>query len=661
MSEIIREPRLEATKFFKYQIDKNARCIHEFFKSVSASQWSLSAFVKYIAELETGLNFEQLFKVFAKSLDQIHVLLVVPVCVRTFAQTYLEWLGTCTGKAIVNECREYFFAKVTLQEKTELKDVFKDTVNVTAQAEAYRAYITAPAVPTKSSTSFSEDQLSEYHTQQTDGTYTGDESDRGTDEDVQERHNDKVDEELIEASIEKKRKDEDDVTSTPPTKRSYSRYESPSLTTDPHLQHEQTQQAHIPERHIITLENEEEKENYLYDTFPVHIHKRPEPNPFLVGNQNDHNIDEEGDEFNANLTIVGGKSTDWIISGINIREKLTNYQLAVNPPKTHPEYYDIIFFNLNDEDGFLRTLDKGIVAQMRKEIKMAEVDSKNQEIKLFMKNIIDRDIKKTKENLNHRNAETIDSFEKRFTLHFVSHMVKVMEDVNLFHDPMSEGTYIVKVLAPILDYFFDKKKKDWRVSYGETCLKACAKDVNSSKKDDECRSSGKKIDTIICMREEDKEFSVTEVSGPPLKNDWTHFMGDRMKIMKMLKTLMNQFAKLNPSSDITLIRLFGLQAYLNELTIYEFKLKYTEVYTTEAILTFPLPKTWADMVNADKAIMGLLKYEHLLSESSKTIRDFLWAGDDMIEAIKMTTRMIHTPESTEKAKNIKSTKKMKKN
>jgi len=52
-------------------------------------------------------------------------------------------------------------------------------VNVTAQAEAYRAYITAPAVPTKSS---------------------------GTD----------VNEELIEASTEKKRKDEDE---TPPTKR----------------------------------------------------------------------------------------------------------------------------------------------------------------------------------------------------------------------------------------------------------------------------------------------------------------------------------------------------------------------------------------------------------------------------------------------------------
>ncbi|CAB4478042.1 unnamed protein product [Rhizophagus irregularis] len=377
------------------------------------------------------------------------------------------------------------------------------------------------------------------------------------------------------------------------------------------------QQPRTPERNIAWRD---EKESSLYDTFPVHIHKIPEPNPFIVGNQNDHDINEKDDEFNAELTIVGGKSIDWIISGINIREKLTKYQLDANLSKANPEYYDIVFFNLNDEDGFLGTLDKGIVAQMRKEIKRA----------------------------------------KGFVLHFVKHMVELIDDVNLFNDSMSEGTYIVNVLAPILGYFFNKKKKDWLVSYGETCLKAFATDINSNKKDDERRSSGKKIDTIISMREEDKEISVIEVSGPPTKNDWTHFTGDRMKIMKMLKTLMNQFAKLNPSSDIALIRLYGLQVYLNELTIYEFQLRYSEIYTIEAIFTFSLPKTWADMAKADKAIIGLLKYERLLSESSKTIRDFLWSSGGEAEAIKMATRMIHTPKSTEKAKNIKSTKKMKK-
>ncbi|CAI2190316.1 4811_t:CDS:2, partial [Funneliformis geosporum] len=155
----------------------------------------------------------------------------------------------------------------------------------------------------------------------------------------------------------------------------------------PRSQHEQ---AHTPERHI-TPEDEEEKESSLYDTFPVHVRKRPEPKPFL----------------------------------------------------------------------------------------------------------------KTKENLN-QIAEEIGSFEKGFALHFVNHMVELIDDVNLFNDSMSEGTYIVNVLAPILGYFFNKKKRDWLVAYGETCLEACAIDINSNKKDDERRTSGKKIDTIISMREEDK-------------------------------------------------------------------------------------------------------------------------------------------------------------
>ncbi|CAI2187977.1 7419_t:CDS:2, partial [Funneliformis geosporum] len=81
-----------------------------------------------------------------------------------------------------------------------------------------------------------------------------------------------------------------------------------------------------------------------------------------------------------------------------------------------------------------------------------------------------------------------------------------------------------------------------------------------------------KIDTIISLREEDEEFSVTEVNA---KNDWSHFKGDRMKITKILKTLTNRFAELNPSSDISLVRLYGLQEYYiyNETGI---KISFTE-------------------------------------------------------------------------------------
>src|ERR1044071_2221798 len=115
---------------------------------------------------------------------------------------------------------------------------------------------------------------------------------------------------------------------------------------------------------------------------------------------------------------------------------------------------------------------------------------------------------------------------------------------------MSEGTFIVSVLGPILDQFFIKHKADWRAKYGETCLKVSARGYNDQNEDDNCRSPGRKIDTIITLKEEDEEFSVVEVSGPPSKQDWTHFKNDRMKIIKMLKSLMNRLAELRPNSDI---------------------------------------------------------------------------------------------------------------
>lgn len=78
-------------------------------------------------------------------------------------------------------------------------------------------------------------------------------------------------------------------------------------------------------------------------------------------------------------------------------------------------------------------------------------------------------------------------------------------------EPISEETYIVSVLGPILDQIFLKHEENWRVKYGETCLKASAKECNTQKEDDNRRSPGKKIDTIITLREEDEEFSVIEV------------------------------------------------------------------------------------------------------------------------------------------------------
>ena len=140
-----------------------------------------------------------------------------------------------------------------------------------------------------------------------------------------------------------------------------------------------------------------------------------------------------------------------------------------------------------------------------------------------------------------------------------------MDKNNVLLEDLSEETFIAMVLAPILNKIFIKNKKDWYIKYGETCLRASADDQNSQKSDDKRRSPGRKIDAIIEIKEEKEEFSVTEISGPPAQKDWSHFTGDRMKIIKMLKTLMNRYATLCPNSDIRIVKLYGMQFYCKSL------------------------------------------------------------------------------------------------
>ncbi|CAG8641433.1 17049_t:CDS:2 [Acaulospora morrowiae] len=379
--------------------------------------------------------------------------------------------------------------------------------------------------------------------------------------------------------------------------------------------------------------------------------KQLKPNPFISypqGRKHDREPEEDDtdDEYEADQTIIGGRNVSWIVNGLDIRKKLTEYQMERNLLKTKPEYYDVIFFNAKDKNSFLETLENDTVQQMLKDISEDEIETEDeQEIKSLITKIIVRDINKAKDTLQqYKNRNN--SFGRVFALNFVEHMIKLIEGENLLLEPMSEETYIISVLGPILDQLFIKHKGNWRAKYGETCLKASAKGYNDQEYDNR-RSPGKRIDAIIALKEEDEEFSVIEVSGPPLKSDWTHFKGDRMKIIKMMKSLMNRLAEICPNSDIRMLKLYAMQSYLNQLTIYEFRLKYAEVYTMVEVLKIPFPKSWKDMKQSYEIVTGLLKYERLLSVSSESIQDFLWCDDDDVNeknkaSQKMTTRTIYS-------------------
>ncbi|ORY92245.1 hypothetical protein BCR43DRAFT_498041 [Syncephalastrum racemosum] len=70
---------------------------------------------------------------------------------------------------------------------------------------------------------------------------------------------------------------------------------------------------------------------------------------------------------------------------------------------------------------------------------------------------------------------------------------------------------------------------------GEVSLVA-SKDMDDRElQDSERRSNGSSIDAIITHLTTQTEVCIIEVSGPPTKNDHTHFVQDRKKIARNLK------------------------------------------------------------------------------------------------------------------------------
>ncbi|RIA88162.1 hypothetical protein C1645_775670 [Glomus cerebriforme] len=202
----------------------------------------------------------------------------------------------------------------------------------------------------------------------------------------------------------------------------------------------------------------------------------------LQDSKHDRDSEEEEDdteEFNVDQTITGGKNVFWIVDGIDIQKKFTEYQLETKLLKTKPKYYDKEKETSNNIENKINSL---------------------------LHEVISRDINMSKKKLNQQKGLNEPLKEH---LHYI--LIELMEDTNLLLESISEETFIVSVLGPILNKIFIKNKKSWRIKYGEICLKASTRDCNSQKEDDKHRSSGNKIDAIIALKEEDKEFLVVKI------------------------------------------------------------------------------------------------------------------------------------------------------
>ncbi|CAI2201611.1 13770_t:CDS:2, partial [Funneliformis geosporum] len=102
----------------------------------------------------------------------------------------------------------------------------------------------------------------------------------------------------------------------------------------------------------------------------------------------------------------------------------------------------------------------------------------------------------------------------------------------------AEYQYIISFIAPICKILF-KDLLHLSFDWGETALKCSSILLNKSQRDDDRRSPSSKIDTIIKLMELNLEFSVVEVSGSPSSPDHSHYIGDRNKVAKNLKIILN--------------------------------------------------------------------------------------------------------------------------
>ncbi|RUP52300.1 hypothetical protein BC936DRAFT_148351 [Jimgerdemannia flammicorona] len=69
--------------------------------------------------------------------------------------------------------------------------------------------------------------------------------------------------------------------------------------------------------------------------------------------------------------------------------------------------------------------------------------------------------------------------------------------------------------------------------WGEKTLRSSSVLANRFQQEDNRRSLGSRIDTIILLAEMNLEFAIVEVSGSPCNLEHTHFVGDRKKISKI--------------------------------------------------------------------------------------------------------------------------------
>ncbi|CAG8448307.1 1222_t:CDS:10 [Funneliformis mosseae] len=157
-------------------------------------------------------------------------------------------------------------------------------------------------------------------------------------------------------------------------------------------------------------------------------------------------------------------------------------------------------------------------------------------------------------------------------------------------------------------------------------LKCSAILLNISQRDNDRRSPGSKIDTIIKLMELNLEFSIVEVSGSPSDPDHSHYVGDRNKIAKNLKIILN-YIRTEYSEDFQQfrkIKVYGVQSYSKYYELDSLSLPFSGVYYFKQEFMFECPTITLLVSKAlPKFLDNLWKIRDIISSSVESITSYI--------------------------------------
>ncbi|RUO95468.1 hypothetical protein BC936DRAFT_143954 [Jimgerdemannia flammicorona] len=190
----------------------------------------------------------------------------------------------------------------------------------------------------------------------------------------------------------------------------------------------------------------------------------------------------------------------------------------------------------------------------------------------------------------------------------------------LLDKDMSEVTQVIDAISPMLKNLFRGK---YRIKWGEIGLEASSFRRNQDVDTNIRRRPGQRTDAILSLRNQlGQELLICEISGPPYDNDLEHFGGDKLKIQKGLRDILNLIAQRAENGDINIfmrLKIYGLQIYGWKAYLYAMDIPHHNLYRFEQVASFRIPQSPEDLLWLPAAIHVLLSLRVWIDQTAEDL------------------------------------------